>query len=672
MSNRTIEAILRLSAKLGSMVAFDKMASKIDQVDRRAKAFNQTQSLMGRGATRLGRTLASSVAAGAVVAATKEVVTNFATAERRLNRIAINADAGKEALGSMFAVVNRSANQYAMTQDQVTDGLETLVASGRSVEQALAFLPSVTATAQAAGAEITDIATTADSVSSSFDIAADKMQRAFDILVKSGKQGKFELKDMAQYLPTLAPAMSALGYKGEEGLKRLSSMLQTIRLRTGSAGEAATAMQNVLQKMESNETTKKFASFGIDLRKELAKARKEGKDVLDVFVQLTEKATKGDLSKIPQLFTDAQLQVGMRALVQGKDAFKEFLSDLKTVDGSTIKDLGKVLDDNQAKIDRMGSSWERFKRSLGSAIAPAATTALEKVASGFDRLEGDRMGLDKYSDGDSKRRSEAIDEYYKRYDEKFGAPDWYDLNAKNNRELARQSAFAAYANGAAQSPYQEFIEDEKAARKSSGPERRFTHRKSSRERAPATIPTPTPRPIPAREMTERGRLISAYAQGNGHNYVNSPRVRHFQEQAARDAESRIPKPSPLSQSSEDFMADMRQKFGGSGQSARDIAKGGEDAASSLKAGAVQTAAEIVNGAKAGGETLKASSSDAGNVLGKSAVDAIMSMAGQIGTAIGQGAAPAISNAVKTAAKSSSPVVRADTGKSMPGGGIGHQ
>lgn len=64
------------------------------------------------------------------------------------------------------------------------------------------------------------------------------MQRAFDVLVTQGKAGKFELKDMAQYLPSLAPAAAAVGLKGAEGLNQLAAVLQTVRTQTGSAGAA--------------------------------------------------------------------------------------------------------------------------------------------------------------------------------------------------------------------------------------------------------------------------------------------------------------------------------------------------------------------------------------------------------------------------------------------------
>lgn len=395
MSNRTIEAILRLSAKLGNMAAFRQLSGNLDRVDRKAKAFNRSQSVIAATTGKAMMATARFLAPAALAYGVKNSVTAYAAVERRLNRIAINADKGRDAVDSMLKVVNQTSYDYAMGQDDVTSGLETLVAAGRSADDALSFLPSVAATAQAAGAEVFDIATTADAVGNSFDITGDKMQHAFDILVKSGKQGKFELRDMARYLPSMSPAFAALGYKGEKGLSKLAAMLQTIRQRTGSAEEAATAAQNIFQKMESDQTVAKFKKFGIDLRGEMAKARKEGRDLVDVFLDLSQKAVKGDLSKIPQLFTDAQFQVGMRALMQGRGDMEGFQQALANVDGTTLRDLGQVLEDNQSKLDRMASSWDRFKTSLGRAASDPVGGLLDSVSDNLDYGEALRKTLEK-------------------------------------------------------------------------------------------------------------------------------------------------------------------------------------------------------------------------------------------------------------------------------------
>ncbi len=102
------------------------------------------------------------------------------------------------------------------------------------------------------------------------------MQLAFDALVAGGKAGQFELKDMARYLPSLAPAAKALGLEGQRGLESLVAMLQVIRKGSGTSEEAASSMQNILQKMQSEETTKRFKKMASTLRRRSQRAEKKG------------------------------------------------------------------------------------------------------------------------------------------------------------------------------------------------------------------------------------------------------------------------------------------------------------------------------------------------------------------------------------------------------------
>ncbi|MER9278721.1 phage tail tape measure protein [Mesorhizobium sp. M0522] len=578
MSNRTIEAILRLSAKLGPMGAFGQLSSKLNQVNQKALAFNRTQGLMARNSMLAANAIRGLVAYGLVRGA-GQMVTNFAGAERRLNRIAINADAGKDKLGEMFRTVDRAALDYSMTQDSITDGLESLVASGRSLDDALSFLPSVAATAQAAGAEIADIATTADAIGNSFHFAGNNMQRAFDILVTSGKQGKFELKDMAQYLPSLAPAMASLGYEGEKGLGKLASMLQTVRLQTGDASSAATNLQNVLQKMESNETAKSFKKFGVDLRKEMAKARKEGRDLIDVFIELTERALKGDLSKIPQLFTDAQFQQGMRALLQGRDAMEGFQKALENVDGATMRDLGRVLDDNQSKIDRMGASWERMVRAIGSGIAPAATGAMDFVSSNMDKAQFINAELDKQGMGWWEKRM------------------WWLRNGFDNQDQGL-TAF----KGGWRSP-----EGRLAAK---GTPDVNPELPSHRQDQPGRTPIPTPRPV-APSVAEQYRL---YGRGHAAAVRNSVRIEKPDGYFGNEIDF-----SAMERATDAAAADLK---GAGVETASSVADGGKQAGDSIKSGADTLAsvagkleAAIVAGANALAGAARSAAADLSRPIG---------------------------------------------------------
>jgi TP901 family phage tail tape measure protein len=370
-----------------------KVAKAAGDVDQAMRRVNRAAKEEGNLAGFLvgGRNLL--VAAGGMRGIARGVMSAekaFASFDRQMTRIGITADATTGQVAAASGEVKQLAQDVALPLEDGVAGLDALVAAGRSLPEAMAFLPSVARTAQAAGAETADIANSADAIARSFGVASDRMQAAFDILVAGGKAGKFELKDMAQYIPSLAPAMAALGYEGEAGLSKLVAMLQVVRTQTGDASSAATNLQNVLQKMTSDETVKKFSKMGVeDLRGQLDVARKSGQDVMQVFLDLTQQATKGDLSKINQLFIDAQLQQGVRALMSERDLYKEITAILENAEGSVMKDLERVTGDAASSMDRFANATGNAGQSLGKlADAAGFTSLLEGVAAAADNAAG--------------------------------------------------------------------------------------------------------------------------------------------------------------------------------------------------------------------------------------------------------------------------------------------
>lgn len=312
--------------------------------------------------------------------AAMDSVKRFAEAERAITRIGVTADATKEEVAGVGETAFKVAQEVAMPYEKVVQGLDVLVAQGRSLKDAMGFLPSVARTASAAGAEVEDIARTADSVGSNFKIAGDQMQRAFDIMAAGGKAGQFELKDMARYLPSLGPAAAAAGFTGEQGLRDLVSMLQIMRKGSGTSEEAAASMQNVLQKMMSEETAKRFKKFGVDLPKAMDEARKEGRNLVEVFEELTNTALKGDLSKIPQLINDMEFARGIRALASYRGEWQKLSGTIsKTAAGSVQADLGKVTDNLQARLDRLANTYQKRMRQIGGALSDIITPIDKKI-----------------------------------------------------------------------------------------------------------------------------------------------------------------------------------------------------------------------------------------------------------------------------------------------------
>ena len=378
-----MEAIRRASAAQNQM----------DRVSRAREAAAATRSTTGTVLGAVASYAAPAAIAAAAVSTAADSAKRFAEVERAMTRVALTAGATAQEARKATDDVAKLAIDTAMPFDNARKGLEALVSQGMRLPEAMALLPSVVRTAQAAGAEADDIAKTAGALGTQLQVGAKDMQRAFDLLVEGGNLGQFELKDMARYLPSMAAAAAAIGFKGEEGLKQLVTTLQVIRRGTGTAEEAAGSAQNIFAKMESDETVKRFKEFGVDLEEQLKKARAEGRNLLQVFTDLTRTAVNGDLSKIPRLFADMEFARGMRALLVGSDAAKQFNRELQNFDGSTLKQLNRVLSDSQANIDRMAASWDRLKTKFGEALSPTIVPAMDALS----KLLNDKVTRDQQS-----------------------------------------------------------------------------------------------------------------------------------------------------------------------------------------------------------------------------------------------------------------------------------
>lgn len=396
MPNREFEARLKISAYDRTGNVFGRVSNKLGTVSRKANQANVASARMV-AASRASLAMVARYAAPAVVAAgATKAVKDFAALERQMNRIGITAGATADETEEALKRVQADTKAVAMPLQDGIEALDTLVASGMSLEGALDFLPSVLATAQATGAATTDIANTGLKAADALEIEAEEMQKAFDIMVEGGKAGQFELKDMAQYIPNLANSFATLGYKGEDGLKKLIAVLQTLREDTGDASSAATQAGEVFGKIYSEQTAKAFKKMGVDLRKGMEEGAAAGKDALDTFIRLTELAIDGDLKKLPQLFTDKEFRLAMQSLLTSTDSLENFYNTMNSaeVDGTVFRDLQRILEDTQSDIDNMASSWDRMWTSMGKVIAPPASKAMNTTADYVDYNDAVDNALD--------------------------------------------------------------------------------------------------------------------------------------------------------------------------------------------------------------------------------------------------------------------------------------
>ena len=615
MSTREVEARLKILAVDKTGRVFQQLAGRMQQVNRQAAALNTQQSRLGRVTSSTMVAMSRFLAPAAVAAFSAGALKDFAAVERQMTRIGITADASGAETEEAFRRMQTVSKEMALPLDAAVTAVDTLVSSGLSLKEAMDFLPSVLATAQASGSATEDIANTAIKASSALKIEASQMQRAFDIMVMGGKAGQFELKDMATYIPELANSFASLGYSGEDGLKQLIAMLQTIREDTGSASAAATQAQNIFGKMFNDDTAEKFAKFGIDLRKELKAAQEQGEGAVQAFVRLSQEAIKGDLSKLPQLFTDQEFRLGMQSLITSTESWKGFLESVNSaqVDGTVFRDLKRVTGDAQASLDRLSGSWDAFVKRFGEKVATVATPAIDAIVSATDRQD-------------------AIDRALKNRGMGYLESQWHQvgLSQREQDHLAIEGGFkdpdlrAKYENGPTLP----------AGWK---PEQEFPGGGTSKGKLPKTGPIPRSRPVGLNSVPGRDSMTAAMLARRGEiAYFNSDEAR-----LRRDG-NRYKNDGLTDDAFENFQRRMMK-----------ASIDGEKVGSEFGAAAI--------------ERMTSDASAVGSEMADVMREALRAVAPQIGAAMAQafaGIASQVKVGVNTAGGSSGKV-NADTGRTMP-------
>lgn len=275
--------------------------------------------------------------------------------------------AGLPKLGTELRGIARQTTQSA---SEIAEGMDILAGKGAKREDALAMLPAIGRAATAYRAEVKDLADAGFSALDNLKIPAVQFAKALDVMAVAGKAGAFELKDMAREFPALTAAAHALKIDGVDGVAKLSAALQIARKGAGSSSEAATNVNNLMQKIVSPETTKKFKKAGIDIRKELKKVQKEGGDVFEWISGAVKRATKGDFSKLGDFFQDAQVQQFLRPLLDNLKEYRKIRDEAFAAQGVVEEDYQRRLKTGAMAIKRFHIAIENINLAIGAALLP--------------------------------------------------------------------------------------------------------------------------------------------------------------------------------------------------------------------------------------------------------------------------------------------------------------
>lgn len=273
------------------------------------------------------------------------------------------------------------ASKTGMSAPELLAGLQTYVGKGLDQDAALKALLATGRAAKATNSEFNDMAAAGFAVMDNLTVAPEQLRKVFDAMAKSGKEGSFELKDMARNFPEITAGARALGMEGVDGVASLAAALQIAMKSAGSADQAANNFSNFMGKLTSPDTVKKFAEFGVDVQAELNKAAASGADPLEHMLGVIQKVTGGDQFKMGELFSDKQVLDFLRAAIPNLEEYRRIKQAALGADG--------IIDaDYEAKMGGFVESTVQLKNAVmelfgASGVLLPILTDITKQATSF-------------------------------------------------------------------------------------------------------------------------------------------------------------------------------------------------------------------------------------------------------------------------------------------------
>ena len=333
----------------------------------------------------IGSTVAQAVAVGASLYATVSASSDF---NYNMQMIGNTANMSAEQIKSMKNEIMETSKFLGATVQDVQTSQGFLIAAGMSEDVATKMLRPVGMAAVAAGAAIEDVSKAASTLNDTLAVAPSAMKDNLGALVQAGKEGNFEFKAMAQYLPTLGASFQALKMNGLEATATMGAALQIARKGAGDEAEAANNMKNFMAKILAPDTLKKAKKFGVDLYANITEAQKTGKNPFEIAMQDIMKITKGgDPKLLGEVFGDMQTQNFIRPMIQNWEEYERIKKTALSAGGGVIDaDFAKMGATAKSGVGGMVAAFGRLKITIGDSLEPVVNKFANALIPVIDKI----------------------------------------------------------------------------------------------------------------------------------------------------------------------------------------------------------------------------------------------------------------------------------------------
>jgi len=390
MSDNTVSLIVNLRGNV------DKSAQRFSQSLGRMSAKSRRHlKTMERGVTGLDRTMSRlgnrylALGSGGAIAVAAKKVIDF---DASLTQLGVDANMTSKQIEEVRDRIHEVANMpnIRVGRNDLLSAMLEVTARIGDVEVAKDNLENIGLTMRATGAQAQDAASLVANFYEKFDIEnSQKMRSALSESAVLGKEGAFELRNLATEGNSVAAAYAATGRTGPTAIREMNAMLQIIRSTAPSAAEAATNFERLLSAITVQKVGI-FTGAGIKIwdEEQLAKGNKISRAVPDIIHDIL-KATKGDQEVLGSILDIPALKaMNAFAIEYRKTGTVDSINKLMGVRDANgvqlLEDAGRNAKTAKASLSLLNNSFDKFADSNLS-------DPIKDVALWIDKIDSDKF-----------------------------------------------------------------------------------------------------------------------------------------------------------------------------------------------------------------------------------------------------------------------------------------
>ncbi|WP_241363135.1 phage tail tape measure protein [Escherichia coli] len=313
-----------------------------------------------RGLDTLGNRYTALIAGFAGSAMMRE----FAQVDRRMTRIGIAAEKTRDEMAQMLNGIQDTAIKFKVDDSELISAVEKVGTVTGEIDFGVKNKEMMAASIAASGSSGESIGSLFSQFTKFGIKDENEALKAMDTLNLLGKEGAYELKDIAEKATRSMSLYSAAGGRGVQGVKDVGVALESAVDATGNRDTAATAVENLIRDLQLPKVVKTLRTNGIDVYGKDGRMRSLPILLQEIARKSGNRGAEEQNKRLIEAGFNQDSVMLLSSVTSGKGA-ENLQRYIKVVgDGKGImKDAAYAAQDFTSAMQALETSWKKFSHN---------------------------------------------------------------------------------------------------------------------------------------------------------------------------------------------------------------------------------------------------------------------------------------------------------------------